>query len=211
MSRGFFLALEGIDGSGTTTQADRLTLRLRTQGFVVHRTAEPTSNPVGKLIRQAIIDATFLSDETIALLFAADRLDHWPREIEPTLSRGGVVISDRYLMSSLAYQASDLPLDWVAEINARAHPPHASVLLRVSAETAERRRAARGGKPERFDATERQRRIAAAYEAALSRPGVGEVHVIDGEQPMEAVGADLDALIDRLVGEASCQGRLSRA
>src|SRR5690242_1367991 len=111
-----FIVLEGIDGSGTTTQAARLAQTLQARGARVHATREPSTGPVGRLLRQALT-GTLVADErpvqldfcTLALLFAADRMDHVRREIEPALARGEVVISDRYDLSSLIYQSETSP------------------------------------------------------------------------------------------------------
>src|SRR5579864_7294663 len=110
--RGLFIVLEGLDGAGTTTQLVRLAERLRRAGERVVATAEPTDGPIGALIRQALRrrlvhrDGRALTDESLALLFAADRVDHVAGEIEPALARGQHVLCDRYVLSSLAYQGS---------------------------------------------------------------------------------------------------------
>lgn len=205
---GFLIALEGIDGSGTTTQAVRLAHHLETCGETrrqVLRTAEPSTGPIGRLIREALRDTKIVGDEALALLFAADRIDHIETEIGPAITRGAVVITDRYLLSSLAYQSSYLPTDWVLSINARARRPDASILLRVSAETAEQRRQHRGGETERFDAIERQRRIASAYEQALTLPNVGPTYVLDAEADIDVVTDALTRLVDRLLSAFTAQ------
>jgi dTMP kinase len=196
---GFLLALEGIDGSGTTTQAARLQAHLEERGVVVCRTAEPSTGPVGKLIRAALADAQALGDEALALLYAADRLDHLEREVAPALARGELVLTDRYLLSSLAYQSSYLPLAWVRQINARARLPDASVLLRTSPEVAADRRRQRGGDEERFDAMERQRRIAAAYERVFALGDVGATYAVDADRDLDTVTRSLVELIDELL------------
>jgi dTMP kinase len=200
VATGFFVALEGIDGSGTTTQAAKLGDHLRLAGRVVHRTAEPSTGPVGRVIRKALASADTLGDEPLALLFAADRLDHLEREIVPALERGETVVSDRYLLSSLAYQGSSLPLEWVLSINGRARRPDASILLRVSAETAAGRRQKRGESPERFDELKRQRQIASAYERVFALSGVGATHVVDAGGEVDDVAAKLAQLVERLLG-----------
>jgi dTMP kinase len=199
VSTGFFRALAGIDGSGTTTLAERLLAHLAARGRAAMRTAEPSTGPVGKLIRSALADGRVMGDEPLALLFAADRLDHLEREVAPALARGEVVVSDRYLLSSLAYQGSHLPLDFVLAVNARARRPDASILLRVSPETAAMRRHRRGGPTERFDELDRQRQIARAYDRAFALVDVGPTHVLDAEPSLDEVTAALLALVDRLL------------
>ncbi|MEE8409820.1 MAG: dTMP kinase [Myxococcota bacterium] len=198
MATGKLIALEGIDGSGTTTHAARLA-RIRWGGHETHLTAEPSDRAIGRLIRSVLEGDTVMNDAALALLFAADRLDHVEQEIEPALNRGAVVITDRYLLSSLAYQAIGCPLAWVAELNREARRPDISILLRVSAETAASRRQARGGGEERFDATESQRRIAEAYEAAVRLPDVGRTEVIDAERDVDTVAFDLRTLVTDLM------------
>ncbi|MBN1961945.1 MAG: dTMP kinase [Deltaproteobacteria bacterium] len=195
---GFLIALEGIDGSGTTTQARLLGEYLKLRRKVVC-TVEPSKGPIGILIRQALVDNKKLSDESLALLFAADRLDHIEREIEPALKEGNIVITDRYLLSSLAYQSSYLPIDWVLSINSRARKPDASILLRVSAETAARRRETRGGHKERFDDIERQGQIAQAYEQTLKLANVGLTYAINAENDVETVHNELKQLLDKIL------------
>src|SRR6185503_20411145 len=108
--RGALIVLEGVDGAGTTTQVRLLAERLRARGSRVHTTAEPSSGPIGKLLRRALSgrltdgdapDAARPSWQTLALLFAADRLDHLAREVEPELAAGAIVLCDRYDHSTL--------------------------------------------------------------------------------------------------------------
>jgi dTMP kinase len=195
MPQGKLIALEGIDGSGTTTQAADLADHLREAGHAVHVTAEPSDGPVGVLIRRVLRGELDTSERVLAMLFAADRLDHLEREVEPHLAAGAVVVTDRYLLSSLAYQAVDNPVDWIVELNAEARRPDLSILLRVDAGTAASRREERGGDPERFDAIERQRRIAELYDRGFARDDVGPVAVIDGGQSFDAVASELQGLV----------------
>jgi dTMP kinase len=134
--KGLLVALEGIDGSGTTTQAKVLCESASRRLF----TFEPTDGAIGRLIRELLAGARKLPDPAIALLFAADRLDHIDRVVAPALAEGRVVISDRYLFSSLAYQSVRLDADWVERINSRAPAPDLTVYLRVEASVAAQRR-----------------------------------------------------------------------
>lgn len=161
---GRFIVLEGIDGSGTTTQAARLAASLRASGHAVVSTREPSDGPIGVVLRQALTRRLVgLSDRTLALLFAADRLDHLASVVEPALADGKVVVSDRYVLSSLAYQGMRLPLRWVEALNAAARPADLTLYLEVDPRTAARRREGRGGTEELFDADEVQRAVARAY------------------------------------------------
>ena len=127
--RGRFVVIEGIDGAGTTTQTSRLAVRLRSHGRAVRTTREPSDGPVGVLIRQVLSGRIVAPGgrapgwSTMALLFAADRMDHVETEIEPFVASGGVIISDRYDASSLAYQSvmsgrgGEEAVEWIRSLN----------------------------------------------------------------------------------------------
>ncbi|MDG6225256.1 MAG: dTMP kinase [Candidatus Thermoplasmatota archaeon] len=123
-----FVVVEGIDGSGKGTQANLLLERLKELGRDAVLTREPTNGAVGKLIREHMQNP-FLDDKSLALLFAADRIEHIEKEVIPNLEKGRVVISDRYVYSSIAYQGQTLDPDWVASINDHALRPDAVVLI----------------------------------------------------------------------------------
>lgn len=133
----------------------------------------------------------------LALLFAADRLDHVATDVEPALSRGELVVCDRYVMSSWVYQSLDCSVDWVEAINRHAPWPDLTFVLTVGAAEATRRVHARTPEHEReiFETEAIQRRVEAAYAAALERnlPGV---LAVDGTAPIETVSA---ALLDACV------------
>ena len=196
-----FIALEGIDGSGTTTQLALLAAHLRAQGHRVTQTAEPSSGPIGQRCREALSTQPPLDDGVLALLFAADRLDHVARCIKPALSAGGVVLCDRYLMSSLAYQGLSLPQPWLCAINERSLRPDATVLLEVPVDVAQQRVAARGGTVEQFDALELQRRISLRYKALAEAPPplMGPIFCLDGAAPQAEVAQRVAQLVDGLL------------
>ena len=201
--RGRFVVIEGLDGAGTTTQSAAIAAALRAKGRTVVTTREPSDGPIGKLIRQALTGHLTLAarrpltPETLALLFAADRVDHVAREVEPALASGAVVLSDRYLLSSLAYQGSQLPIDWVAEVNGRARMPDLTLFLEIDPEVGAQRRAVRGGKRELYETRAIQRRTAKQYlnAIALRRKAGEKIVVIDGGQSVaEVTSAALKAI-----------------
>ncbi|HSS39071.1 MAG TPA: dTMP kinase, partial [Polyangia bacterium] len=153
-----FIVLEGIDGSGTTTQLDRLGRHLSARGRRVHPTREPSQGPLGRLLREILLGGHRLPDGgavdglAMALLFAADRRDHLTREIEPALAAGMDVISDRYVLSSLAYQAQEADRAWVAGLARDLRVPDLTILLDVPVAVAAARRRAAGRSDERYDA-----------------------------------------------------------
>lgn len=143
---GFFIALEGGDGAGKTTQVEALAEWIRAKGHEVVVTKEPGATPVGKRLRSILLDvsAAGLSNRSEALLYAADRAEHVDTVVRPALERGAIVISDRYIDSSVAYQGAgrDLAPTEVARISRWATGglvPHLTVLLDVLPETARER------------------------------------------------------------------------
>lgn len=201
---GLFIALEGLDGSGTTTQVEKLTAALPE----VHPTAEPSTGPVGRLIRAALGHEVPLGDGVLPYLFAADRKDHLEREIEPAVAAGKLVITDRYYASSLAYQSLAAPLDFVLSLNERFRAPDLTIFLELPPdqclERIERRRASSGQPIERFETLNQLTEISAAYGAALAvLGGRGErIAVIDGagtpEQVFERILAALTGAFPQL-------------
>ncbi|MPY59500.1 dTMP kinase [Streptomyces spongiae] len=143
---GFFIALEGGDGAGKSTQAEALAEWIRGKGHEVVLTREPGATPVGKRLRSILLDVSSagLSHRAEALLYAADRAEHVDTVVRPALERGAVVISDRYIDSSVAYQGAgrDLSPTEIGRISRWATNglvPHLTVLLDVSPETARER------------------------------------------------------------------------
>ena len=192
--------IEGIDGSGTTLQTRAVGDWLTARGHRVLETREPSTGAIGALARQRLSVQTAAAPLTLALLFAADRLDHIASEVTPALAAGAVVVSDRYLMSSLAYQALDCDPAWVREINRHAPLPDLTLVLDVPADVAfnraQRRTAGGGSVAERFDALDLQRRLADHYRRLHGDPGLGPMVVVDGDRPPEAV---TDALAQALL------------
>ncbi len=209
--KGRFIAFEGIDGSGTTTQAMLAAAALRADGLRVLQTREPSDGPIGMLIRQALQGRVGLpgrdgplTEETLALLFAADRLDHLEAEILPALRQGQLVICDRYLLSSLAYQGAACSMDWVEQINAGAILPDLTIFLEVKLAAASRRRAARGRSRELFESDERQRLASRQYRAAIGRRAKRDrILVLDGGRPVDQVAAQAQKAIRQLAARSA--------
>lgn len=205
--RGRFVVLEGLDGAGTTTQARLLGEALRAPGRTVHVTAEPSAGPVGALVRQVLSrrvsggPAGEFDPAALALLFAADRLDHVATEIAPKLADGVDVVSDRFTLSSLAYQGLTTgDLAWVDRVNERAARPDVTIFLRARHAVALRRRRAASLDPEIYEVSEFQRRVARSYARgiALLRAAGERVVELDGEAPVDAVAAAVLAEVGRL-------------
>ena len=192
------IVIEGLDGAGTTTQVKRLVEHVRAKGGKAHATREPSDGPVGRLIREMLtgdhaIANQKLSQSTFGLLFAADRLDHLQREVEPKLAAGELVISDRWYHSSLAYQGTGAERDWIAMLNARARRPDLTIFLEVRPEIAAHRRAAAGRVQELFEDLRMQEEVAAGYKATIAElTAQGErIETIDGEAAPDQVFANI--------------------
>jgi len=204
MSRGALVVLEGIDGSGTTTQAQLLCDHLRGLGRQVLLTREPTTGPVGRFLRQALIgelsdgegNPALLEPEAMALLFSADRIDHLHREILPALAKGTIVVCDRYDLSGLIYQSETSPegkasLPWLRTLNKHARRPELTVVLDVPADLAEERRKARAEKEELFEKSELQRRLASAYGQAKEYLPNDEIRILSATGSVAVVEAQV--------------------
>jgi dTMP kinase len=209
--RGLFVVFEGIDGAGTTTQCRLLSERLRAdrRRRQVAVTAEPSTGPAGTLIRhvlrERVVASTPLGERkpfdrrALALLFAADRLDHVSCEVTPLVEDGWVVISDRYVLSSLAYQRLDAPVDWVATINRFAPAPDILFFLDVDPEVAWKR--IRDSRPGRdiFETPETLADVARAYRDAIPLCCSSRLKMIDGGLPPEDVAAQVWAALKPLL------------
>lgn len=160
---GRFIVIEGLDGSGGTTQ-----VRLLSQALAAHATREPTDGPVGKLIRQALGDPMSVGDGVLPYLFAADRKDHLERVIAPKLQAGVDVVSDRYYHSSLAYQSLAMPLDQVMSLNADFRAPDLCIFLDLNVDDCLERIASRGQARDRFETKRQLDEISAQYGVVLA-------------------------------------------
>jgi len=128
-----FIVLEGGDAAGTTTHSRLLKGFLESQGFKVHLTQEPSQSKIGILLREYLKNKD-IPPSTDALLFAADRDIHFKNEIKKKLEEGLIVISDRYIESSIVYQSSQSPeisVEWVKEINKFVGWPDITIILDI--------------------------------------------------------------------------------
>jgi len=180
----------------------RLVEHMNASGKPAHGTREPSDGPVGRLIREMLtgghaIEGQSISQGTFGLLFAADRLDHMQREVDPKLAAGVTVISDRWYHSSLAYQGTGADRDWIAMLNARARRPDLTIFLEVRPEVAAQRRVAAGRAQELFEDLRMQEEVAAGYKATNAELAAqGErIEVIDGEASPDAVFGAILALV----------------
>jgi dTMP kinase len=184
-----FVVIEGLDGAGTTTQTALLVDRLQSEGQPAMSTREPSDGPVGVLIRQMLSKRIVtptpdgsvgpVGREVLALLFAADRLDHIEAEIEPALAAGKVVVSDRYYHSSFAYQGDvdeshEMDIDWVRTLNGRARTPDVTIFLEASVDLCLSRMAGRASR-DIYETREKLGRLERRYDEVMEAlEGEGE-------------------------------------
>lgn len=198
---GRFVVLEGLDGAGTTTQCERLGARLAATGRAHLLTREPTGGPLGRQIRSTLRAEAGAPDRAaLPWLFAADRADHLAREIEPALAAGRVVVSDRYVPSSLAYQSVERPLDEIWALNASFRVPDLTLFLEIPSDVGLDRVTARGGVREIFEERERLAAVAERYRIVLDRLRArgDRVVVVDGTAPADAVEREVIAAVEAL-------------
>ncbi|GAA4062411.1 dTMP kinase [Streptomyces shaanxiensis] len=211
---GFFIALEGGDGAGKSTQAEALAEWIRGKGHEVVVTREPGATPVGKRLRSILLDVSSagLSHRAEALLYAADRAEHVDTVVRPALERGAVVISDRYVDSSVAYQGAgrDLSPTEIARINRWATnglAPHLTVLLDVAPEVARERFTEA---PDRLESepAEFHARVRSGF-LTLAAADPGRYLVVDAGQEPEAVTTVIRHRLDQMLplSEAEIQAQ----
>lgn len=201
--RGLFIVLEGPDGAGISTQTALLQASLSSRGLRAVATKEPTSGPIGAVIRQALSHRLVygggqsLENDVMALLFAADRLDHIKADILPRLKAGIHVICDRYRLSSYAYQGLTLGQEWVRSINSRSIDPDITLFIDVPPEVSQQRIASRGGHIELYETEERLRPVYSNYLSLIAQlRAEGEnIVIVDGTLSVDAVSA---AILDKV-------------
>ena len=192
--RGFFLSMEGPDGCGKTTQANLLEKSLRQMGFELVRTREPGGCPISEKIRQIILDTenAEMCANCEALLYAASRAQHVHQVIRPAVEAGKVVLSDRFVDSSVAYQGGgrEMGVEMIRQINEPAVDgmlPDATVYLAIDHDTAMKRRLS-ASRPDRLEleSSAFHGRVQAAYEELIERDRRRFI-VVSGDQPVEEI------------------------
>jgi dTMP kinase len=197
-----FIVLEGLDGAGTTTQLKILASRLRERSIPAFTTCEPTSGPVGMFIREILQKKQEVRPETLALLFAADREEHLNGKmngIRGALEQGRLVVSDRYLFSSLAYQSVSSGFEYVRELNSRFPLPEIVLYLDTPVEVCAERRKKRAA-AELFEELEFQKRVAAAYDRTFAFYAHASLRIerLDGAARLEKIAAEIWTILGSL-------------
>lgn len=204
---GVFVCFEGGEGSGKSTQSRLLREHLEAEGYTVLLTFEPGDTPVGQELRRIVLspETGELSDRTEALLYAADKAEHVDTVVEPALARGEVVITDRYVDSTLAYQGAGRELD-VAGLEAVARwatrdlRPHLTVVLDL--EPAEGLGRFEGRDRIEGESLDFHQRVREAF-LALAKDDPEHYLVLDARAPVDEVAAGVRAHVVPLLGQAA--------
>ncbi len=187
--RRIFIAFEGIDGAGVSTQAKIAAEWLRSSGRRVVETAEPTGGLIGSLIRKALKKELKIDMRTLALLFAADRVEHYHHLILPSLKAGYDVVCERYLLSSYAYQSLYADIRWIRAINSQVGRPDLTILLDIDPQLAmERKLRQQRGKLELFEDLDTLRRVRERY---LELAEEEDCIIVDSSPPIEVVSREV--------------------
>ena len=205
MKKNLFIAFEGIDGCGKSTQVKLLADKLEQEGHKVYTTCEPTDGPIGVLIRNIFGHKMEADHRTIAGLFVADRLDHLLHKTNGILKKmeeGYTVITDRYYFSSYAYHGTHMDMNWVIEANSLSADllrPDLNVYIDITPEISMQRLAARKGLIELYETSENLRRVREKYQEAMELQCLQEhIFVTDGNRPPELIAADISKAVAAL-------------
>lgn len=193
--KGFFICLEGLDACGKTTQAKLLVKKFEKMGYDAIYTAEQSRGKIGRFIKKYLLHGEKRGSAVVeALLFAADRYEHVENEVMPALKEGKIVVSDRYVYSSLAYQgAAGLDLKWVKTINTHAIQPNLAIFVDVKPEIVIQRLKLKKSVMENL---ETQRKVREVYMKFVEK---GELVKIDGNKPKKEVADEILEITLKLV------------
>lgn len=207
LKKGKFIVIEGVDGSGKTTQIERLQAKFKKNGWKFHDTAEPTDGPIGSLVRNILNKRIVADERTIAALYLADRLDHIQNETNGMLkhlNEGTHVIASRYYFSSFAYQATDnVSLDWLVDAHQLVREllkPDLNIFIDISPEESMRRLTAGRSFLDLFETEEKITAVRQGYWNAFDKIGKEEnLAIIDGMQSEEEIAAKIWTKVMELV------------
>lgn len=187
---GLFIAFEGLDGAGTTTQVNLLSKRLASRGVEVMATSQPSSAFIGQLIRQILKGRWKASEQTIQLLFSADRSHHLEETVIPALAQGRVVVTDRYYFSTIAYGSHKLDPEWLIALQKNFISPDLTFLIEVPLKECLRRLDRDRLIREIYEKKETLRRVAEGYRWVKER-FPGEIVTIDGTRSPRLIGQEV--------------------
>ena len=194
----YLIAIEGIDGSGTTTLTNLLAKHLRNSNQQYQKGFEPTDGPIGRMIRNILSGNITVTRKGLAYLFAADRYEHLfgPHGIRESLDQGNLYITDRYCFSSLAYQSLHMKWDEVEALNSAYPLPGHTIFLQIPVSKAQARLSRRPRK-EMFDSVNLQEKISANYRRAIEEYRDSDMRILELDatlEPQKALEHSLDFL-----------------
>ncbi len=205
MKKNLFIAFEGIDGSGKSTQVKLLAEKMQQEGFKVFTTCEPTDGVIGSVIRSIMKGKEEADHRTIAALFVADRLDHLLNKtngILKKLEEGYSVITDRYYFSSYAYQSAHVPMDWVISANsicADILKPDLNIFIDVSPDASMSRISNGRASRELYETADNLKQVRGKYEEAFQLQDSKEnIFITNGDRPVGSVAADIWTEVSRI-------------
>jgi len=199
--KGKFIAFEGLDGSGSSTQVELLVKNLRKLGHNAFVTKEPTNNVIGGLIRGLLTGEWSITPEGFQLLFAADRAHHLSREILPAIEKGNIIVSDRYFFSTFAFGSVDLPLKWLEEINSRFPLPDITFLILVRPQICLERIGKTRHHFEYFEEKTKLEKTLKTYKSLAQNPK-NRIVVIDGEKTIDDISKEVLERVNKELGGA---------
>lgn len=204
IDRGNFIAFEGIDGSGKSTQISLLMDRLKREGITCYNTMEPTDSPIGSLIHQVMTGRMKTDNRVIAGLFVADRLDHLLNDVNgivPKINEGITVVTDRYYFSSYAYHSVDMPMEWVIKANEQSSEilrPTVTIFIDVNPDIAIERIMQNRFHQELFEQKSRLIRVRDNYMKAFKMLEDEEEYVIiDGNRKPKEIAEDIWKVVSK--------------
>jgi len=210
MKKNFFIAFEGLDGSGKSTQVKVLAEKLKGQGLKIYTTAEPTTSRIGQIIKDIFKHKMEADHRTIAALYAADRLDHLTNKTDGILKKieeGYTVITDRYYFSSYAYHGTHMDINWVINANSLSADllrPDLNIYIDISPEESMKRLNKGRAAIELYESIENLKKVKEKYfEAFELLRGMEKISVIDGNRSEKEISNDIWKEVSKLVGSDS--------
>ena len=196
---GLFIVFEGLDGSGSSTQAALLQKHLNSK-YLAYQTKEPTNNIIGGIIRGALTHEWRPSPDTLQLLFAADRGHHLSREVIPNLKNGNIIISDRYFFSTIAFGSIDIDQNWLKSLNQKFLLPDLTFLIKVPPKECIKRIDATRNEKELFEQEEKLKKVWKTY--SLLADEFAGVYTLDGTEPIEKIATKVIKIVEQKISKS---------
>ncbi|OGI39668.1 MAG: dTMP kinase [Candidatus Moranbacteria bacterium RIFOXYB1_FULL_44_23] len=195
--KGLFIVLEGLDGSGTTTQAKFLAEYLKKRSYKIELTSEPSNNIIGGLIRGILTRQWKITPVGLQLLFAADRAHHLENFVLPALKKKQVIISTRYFFSSLAFGSLDIDQKWLIEINKKFLIPDVTFFIDTNPAECLRRIAKTRIRKEFFEEKKKLEKVRKNYYQLVKK--YPRFYKIDGNKKEKEVFETIKRIIDKFI------------